>query len=486
MSKKRNNSSLEKALRDFISRASNAFTAEEAAEEIAATIKTDAGKIIPEIEEMLAEDNSCLDITGEEDLREKYIPRNRFFDKAEFCISPTQDEIDKGILIPGHRFMPFLNPDRAPSDSLLRPEDSEAVVGKREFKDFSDRKLEAYHSLIAGGKTKRSSAKKGNPEITVFDLKEIYRKHSFKLGDALLVSAEDSDKGVFRFSILPGSEKHQQLGDIQGWVLRMEEVLVHVLETFGQDIDVQSQLEQAYMADPSMMENVLTSFEEFLKISGRICLKPLENGTAVLWLKENKPSSGTKVKPEFSISTGSVESLDRILEELKAGLQSFEIEAFMRDELYNDRRSIDGVKKRCFAGFELAFTDEAQQIAFDNFLEELWEEVVVDYDRSSDEANGRLRGRALQLMEENIAFMRRLGKLSIMPHRIPKEEMLALTETTSVLGQLLNVLNNSGNQFEEDEMERMFGMLEEAVEALVMIKASMASKIPGMEDPDPE
>ena len=124
MKKTKSNDKIEKALKAFIGGADKAFNAEYAAEEIAKELKLDVGEIIPEIEGLLAEDNSLLDLTKEDELRETYILRRKFFDKAEFCISPTQDEIDRGILFPGHRFHPFLAQEILPFDVVLKPEKS--------------------------------------------------------------------------------------------------------------------------------------------------------------------------------------------------------------------------------------------------------------------------------------------------------------------------------------------------------------------------
>ncbi|HCE45753.1 MAG TPA: hypothetical protein DET40_19595 [Lentisphaeria bacterium] len=496
MKKTKSNTEIEKALRDFIAGAEKSFNAENAAEEIAEVLKLDTKELIPEVEKLLAADNSLLDITCEGELRENYISRRKFFDKAEFCISPTQAELDKGVLFPGHRFVPFLNPDIPPFDAVLKSDESGTGFEMKAFKDYSMDALEQYHSLLGVDLTLRyyvqndkdnsesigeSRGKKAKLNMKVYDLKEFYKKHSFKMGDALIVSVEDSDKGVFRFSILPGSEKQSHLADIQNWVSRMEDALLAVFDVYGPAMDIKSQLEQAFILNPTLMENVFISYGEFLKISAKVGVKPMGKLNSILWHKEENPVDSVDVKSQISISAGSVDSLEKILQDLGVGLLVYEIEAFMRDELYNGRQSMDGVRKRCFAGRELVFKDEAQKIAFENFLDELWEEVLADYDKSADEENGRLRARALALIEDQMSFLRRLDALKVLQDQIPKEEMLTFSEISNVLGQLLNVLNNTGNNFKKEEIETMLVMLDETVDTISIIKASMTSKIPGLE-----
>jgi hypothetical protein len=153
----------------------------------------------------------------------------------------------------------------------------------------------------------------------------------------------------------------------------------------------------------------------------------------------------------------------------------------MRDELYHGRKSIEAVSERCFTGRDLVFSDEAQQIAFDNFMDELWEEVTEDYNRFTDETHGKLRSKALALVEEQMAFLRSLDRIRIMPDQLPKDEMLAFSEISGVLSQLLDILNNAANNIGGTEAAGMLEMLDQTVQTVAVIKASMKSKIPGLE-----
>ncbi len=496
MKKTKSNAQIEKALKAFIDGSDKAFTAEYAAEEIAKELKLDVERIIPEIEGLLAEDNSLLDLTREDELRETYILRRKFFDKAEFCISPTQDEIDKGILFPGHRFHPFLDQDILPFDVVLKPENLETEFKMKTVKDFSIEDLQLYHCLLGiqlmlsyfilndKSNDKAFDPKKGTDvklKMKVFDLKSFYKEHSFKLGDALLVSVEDCDEGIFRFSVLPGSEKQSHFADIQNWVSKMENALMNVFDKFGPGIDIPYQLEQALINDQSLMENVFISYGEFLKITQKISIKPFGMKSNVLWRIDDNPIDSVELSPEFAISRGSVESLEKILREIGVSLNPHEIEAFMRDELYNGRKSLEAVSERCFTGRELVFSDEAQQVAFENFMDELWEEVTEDYNRFTDEVNGKLRSKALALVEDQMAFLRSLDRIRVMPDQLPRDEMLAFSEISGVLSQLLDILNNAANNIGDPEAAGMLEMLGQTVQTVAAIKASMKSKIPGLE-----
>lgn len=495
MKKIKSNAKIKKALKAFTDRADGTFTAEIAAEEIAKTLKLDIGEIIPDVEELLAGDDSLLETTDEGERREIYISRRKFFKNAEFCISPTQEEIDRGILFPGHRFCPFLNQEILPFMAVLKPEVSESEFKMKVFKDFKIKDLEPYHALL-GKETMisyfvlndKANADALDPEkgkdtklkMKVFDMKDFYRKNSFKLGDSLLLGLENYDEGIFCFSILPGSEKQTRFEDIQAWVAKLENALMNVFDKFGPAIDIPSQLEQALIDDPTLLESVYISFGEFLRITQKICIKPFGLKTTVLWRNEENPADSLGFNPEFTISAGSVESLEKILNELGVNLTTHEIEAFMRDELYHGRKSMEAASERCFSGRELVFTDEAQHVAFDNFMDELWEEVTEDYDRGTDEVHGKLREKALALLEEQMAFLRSLDMMRLEPDQIPKDEMLALSDIGGVLSQLLDILNNAANNIGGDEAAKMLEMLDETFQTVAVIKSSMKNKISGL------
>ncbi|MCX6984633.1 MAG: hypothetical protein NT118_07770, partial [Lentisphaerae bacterium] len=124
---------------------------------------------------------------------------------------------------------------------------------------------------------------------------------------------------------------------------------------------------------------------------------------------------------------------------------------------------------------DLIFSDEAQEVAFDNFMDELWEEVTEDYNRFTDEVHGKIRSKALALVEEQMAFLRSIDRMRVMPDQLPREEMLAFSEISGILSQLLDILNNAKNNIGGDEAGGMMEMLDQTVQTVAAIKASMKS-----------
>jgi hypothetical protein len=62
---------------------------------------------------------------------EEFVPRQAFFRGARFMVVPTPEEVRDGILIPGHKFLPFSSHEILPwSCTLIRPDGGAVPVRK--------------------------------------------------------------------------------------------------------------------------------------------------------------------------------------------------------------------------------------------------------------------------------------------------------------------------------------------------------------------
>ena len=59
--------------------------------------------------------------------------------------------------------------------------------------------------------------------------------------------------------------------------------------------------------------------------------------------------------------------------------------------------------------------------------------------------------------------------------------MLAFSDISDVLSQLLDILNNAGNNIGAGEAAKMLEMLDETFQTVAVIKSSVKNKIPGLE-----
>ena len=103
---------LDEAVLDYARSATNAFTTNDALPAILGELTSPPSEPWLAIDQAL-DDCDWLLLDGEHDL---YVPRHVFFANARFLIMPQPTELEEGILIPGHRFLPFLPREGHPAD----------------------------------------------------------------------------------------------------------------------------------------------------------------------------------------------------------------------------------------------------------------------------------------------------------------------------------------------------------------------------------
>ncbi len=122
-----------------------------------------------------------------------YHPRESFLKDVSFRVTPTDFEIDRGILIMGHRILPFLPFNRQVEDVDLWYKNR--MVDQKEML-LSAAELEFYFGLLDFGEIPALDSHKlphGEYEYVVpaYDLQKFYREHKFKAGDSIIINPVD-------------------------------------------------------------------------------------------------------------------------------------------------------------------------------------------------------------------------------------------------------------------------------------------------------
>ena len=484
---------LKKAVDDFIAKSTGEFQQRDIIETLPQELKSgSAHRLGDDIEDIIEEDSSVLCLGfNQESFDNIYVVGKNFYREAQFCISPTQEEIEKEIIFPGDRFYPFLNQSLTPLDISLAPEDFDGKIKSR--KTVSSLKdLRTYHSMIDHGffldfigindkknleNQEPQPDEKYNPSVTmkVFDFSGYFKKFEFEKGDSILLKVKDWEKGFFSFSFLPGDEKQRHFAEIKDWCDRMDDALERVFEDSGHHGNAVEQMEQAFLIDPGLMKTPYVSISEFLRFSQKTELLDFHNVKSLLWRKGANPVEDCNLpeSPNISLSAGTIDSLDAILQDCSIALQEHEIEAFMRDELFRDGNSVGNVLKRCLGEREgNIFYDEAQHAAFINFIEEMWEDVSERYDKTRDAKKGNLRFKVLKVFDSQNEFIRMLENERVKPEDLPKENVLEFSRLAELLSQTLRLLNSDGK-----DVESSLRNFEKGFEATESINESLMKKI---------
>ena len=432
------------------------------------------GKFPQRLVEDHLEDSTLLFARQEGD-RRRYLPRGAFFNGKTFLVKPSHWEIERGVLVPGHRFMPFCASDNYPSDIEVRLEGGGRAGAKSLSKELEE--LYQYHYLLGGESIldffiaedagNRAAMARHDAslkiKLTVLDLKDFYRSHEFTPGKQLRLVVVDWAAGVVRLDGVEGAAGEEE-ADV--WVEALEDALVEVFDRDGPYLDIPEQLSRAFfVGGAALFDAPPLGVEEFLRLSRRVHTRYF-GGNSILWRPEEPLDDGAAAESPLAISRGQTDSLAEILAEAGGGLGPAELEARLRDRFQAGDEGPAEVLARLRLIFAMKFKDEAQEICFLNYVDELWE-MMMEAGAGEDEALTRLRGEALNALDAAYAWRRRL------PAEAAPEDELTLFERT--LAELVELLDAMGRGPEDDEL----ASLEENLRSLAKQLAETIHRIEG-------
>ncbi len=151
--------------------------------------------------------------------------KNIFYPKASLLkdfairIQPTDFEIQNGVLIPGHRLLPFL-PEGVLSDEVDLLHNNEPLEDIDIF--LSEAELDTYFGLldvddipILGGGPDAGGEKKF--VLLVFDLASFYKENRFVVGDSIILNVEDFSEHIFSIRCEPIAGMKTHAREIKAW-----------------------------------------------------------------------------------------------------------------------------------------------------------------------------------------------------------------------------------------------------------------------------
>lgn len=192
-----------------------------------------------------------------------FVSRASFFENGRLLIRPTEEELERGILIPGHRFLPLYDRELLPKEielrmsgrKLKRRQVSVSLSGLMIYYSlFGDQN---FYGLIASESDRNMNViTTGNaPEqslvsISVFDMRRIYDTLSVHPDDYLVAELEDWRKG--RFSIYPPEQSEVPNKSVRSkqriakWVEALDEGFEKVFSHIPWPLPPDEQLARAF------------------------------------------------------------------------------------------------------------------------------------------------------------------------------------------------------------------------------------------------
>ncbi len=387
------------------------------------------------IEWALAEDDNYIAVIDNDGKDDLFFSRRGLFDKAQFCIRLTAMEIEQGILIPGHRFVPFF--DRG-GEIRLETGSSSGKIKKIKSR-FNLSRLGIYYSLFGPKGTMELIAdetednlfsfiegvKHGEESmdacvtVSVYDFKDFYAAHKLVEGDLLLLSITDYKKQHCSVEPLP----EDRLWQSAKWDSAFAEGLrknIEMVEQLGVMEPIEIFLSRAFfLADHSLLQSPSSLAVNSLNRRNDFYLAASESGDAVIWEKDrefdlmemNDFDDEDLEADEDSMDEDDSE-LNQLLQIMGFAINEDELAAYMRDELFAGGDDLENVKKRCFDDrAELLFADLRKD--FDQEILKLWKSVKKEYNIFRDNPQGRIRRKVLEVLDAHTAWIRKLDSKNV-------------------------------------------------------------------------
>jgi len=473
---------LEKAVDDYARSATKPFNTN-------AALPTILGRLThPPSEPWLAidcalDDCDWLLLDGEHDL---YVPRHVFFANAQFLIVPQPAELEEGILIPGHRFLPFLPREGHPAECRLTLPDGNVVPTRTTRKPMTDLLLylaffgsRGAVEYVAADANRDGNALDAGPEanqpltITVFDMAAVYEQYNVKPNDVFLCTVTDYAQGHYTLSHIP-ADKRRKTPAVRKWVANMEDALYMVNPILEPNDDIHDQLAKAFFfGNPALLQNPPVHLGGFLSITKEFVIQESHFGTLLRAEDDGLGDmfEGMMDRAEAgAMPTGRCDSLEAILSETGLTVTVDEIAAYMHDEISRGGDSVDNVMARVLEGrYGLDFYDERQMDAYHQHLEALWNRVKRDFDPAHDKKIGPLRARILAILDRQVAWLRECDALKILPTDLPHDESVALATLGGILSQTLKLLQRDTDAPLDEirKLEDTIGMVEQDSEQIL-------------------
>ncbi len=412
--------------------------------------------------------------------------RSDYFNGKQFLITPTKFEIEKGVLFAGHRFVPFCDGEVFPSEITLICDNEEInsfamtfamndivpshmLLGAEQMFDYFI--AENSENVKFDG---TAATVEQEISLSCFDFSDIYEDYQLsdmikktvknKQKPHLKVTIKDWDKGIFIVSEVDFS-KELTAEKISEWQNSFGAAIESVCRSEKNYLEIPDQIALAFFrADSKTFTAVADSFENFIENTDLVQVS-YKNGDTILIsqneFEENAFSSDSgeenksakEALPEgVSVSAGEIDNMDDLLKDIGCLLTMAEIEAYIRNFLYEENNAFDVFFNYCFGGMSLNYSDEGQEMVFMNYVDDMWEVISSTYVRDYEHEKYQVRSKIIEVTEKRLEWFDALDTEFLNDDaNVEKFELLA--KNTLHLTTLLQLLNSEKSSLSSDEID---------------------------------
>jgi hypothetical protein len=407
----------------------------------------------------------------------RWVSRRGCFEPAPFVITPTRVELLNGILIPGHRCLPFANPVLLPQELRFFWQGAPVPVTTTEgppedfYPYYSIYGEEYAPQYVARDNPENESAFNADPyedppevSIRTLDMRNLYRECGFVPGDRFVARTLDWKEGHFALERV--SKEAWREEDLKEWAEAAEQGFEDSFSLLGPGASTEEQIAYAYWYGGKRIRTVPAySLEDFLyEKTDRIETAAYGIETRFWYTGREIPDTGelegAQIRPDKTL-------IEEILYREHIPVSEYVIQAYIRDALFRKDPEVMHIFRRLVPpALEMNDHDRA---LLAGYIAEVLREFEESYSLFSDKSMGPIRQRVGELHTAVIELAARLGKGDIDPAWLPKHTFVILSQIQSHAAGVLEDLD-TGEAPPDEELEAIDNSLDSMIETYEDIK----------------
>jgi hypothetical protein len=433
----------EEALYEFLENAILPFTLEEITSYVQASGKKRNKKLSLEIAAYL----DLRKIAFRQDSKH-WVSRRGCFEPVEFVISPSRLELLNGILIPGHRCVPFANPLTLPHRYEFFWKNKPIPVTTTEaapediYPYYCVYGEEFAPQYIARDNPKNEEAYNVDPyedppevSIHTLDMRAIYRESSFIPGDRFIVRTLDWKE--CRFELEKADKDMWTAASLASWLEAAETGFENSFAMLGAGASTEEQIAFAYWyGGKRMRELPAYSLEEFLfEKTDKIDISPYGIETRFWFAGKEIPDS--KCLQNYTVPPDKT-FIEELLFSKNIPISEYVILSYIRDAFFRNENDIDEVINRIVP--PVIHLEKVEWEIITNYISDRMDDFRKSYSLFLDQGTGPVRQRVAELHTAVIDLAARLQKGEIEAAWLPRHTFIVLSQIQGHAAALLEDL----------------------------------------------
>jgi hypothetical protein len=462
----------EEAIYDFLENRIEPFVPEDVVSHIRKHHNQKTGRLAMEITSFIESRNIAFRLDTKQ-----WITRRGCFEQVPFVIKPTRMELLNGILIPGHRCIPFANPMLLPQEYAFYWKDvpiaATTVEGSpEEFYPYYSIYGEEYApQYVARDNPENEEAFNSDPyedplevSIQTLDMRNIYRESGFVPGDRFVVRTVNWKEGHFDLQRVAKDTWSET--DLQEWFTAAERGFQCSFELLGPGSSTEEQIAYAYWYGGNRMRSIPAySLEDFLyEKTDRI-------ETAVYGIETRFWYAGREIPDRRELEKSQIlpdrTMIEDILFKKKIPISEYVINAYIRDAFFRNDSDISHIIDRIIP--PVIGVTEQEWGFFAGYIVEAFNEYKDSYIFFSDQKIGPIRQRVGELHTAVIDLTARLHKGDIDPSWLPKHTFIILSQIQNHAANVLEDLDTD-EAILDGELEALDNSVDNMIETYEDIK----------------